>query len=73
MALQSSKIPHSQLFLIFKRALNDPNVVRFMGIHTSPLNEKYIVTEFMYNGALSTFLQGRDGQFTSEELIDLYK
>ena len=50
--------------------LNHPNCVHFYGIWRED-NEQYIVTEFMSEGALNTYVRSHQDTLTENELIEM--
>jgi serine/threonine protein kinase len=48
--------------------LHHPNIVQFLGSHTTPDGEQYMVFEFLKNGSLLQRIQGKT-TFTMEQNI----
>ena len=51
------------------KALHHPNIVQFLGLHTSAEGQHYIVTEFLSQGSLSSLLQEAKTKLSQSDLL----
>jgi serine/threonine protein kinase len=54
------------------RKLKHPNIVQFLGVHTTPQNVSYMVTEYMEKGDLLSVLKDERNDFAFSELLKMY-
>lgn len=52
--------------------LDHRHVVHFYGVHISPTEEKYIVTEFMSQGSLMDLVKNCSDEISTGELVRMY-
>lgn len=57
---------------LFQRALNHPHVVRYLGIYEDQQKKRYIVTEFMTKGSLSSVVDKERQTIATLDLIRMY-
>ena len=53
------------------QSLHHPNIVRALGIHTTPMSEHYIVMEFLSKGSLDVVLSADKGSLRVNDLLSM--